>query len=1098
MPVVLKNGSGPASESVQNRIAAGSFNTFLTIVPTKRKIRHLERELIDAQNGKAISVLHLHTLESLALILFPQLWPEKKLVSGATRELLFQEAILSIQETLRYFSPRKGVFPIQKGTFDKVVEVITTLKESGIFLDMLNGELELAAADERLKLHDVIRIYEAFENELDKLGATDLPGVISHFHLGCTQQRFNEAFQSLFPEVTLVSIAGFDEFTEPELGFIRKLNAVPGLAMTLIFDFLPGNEELFGHLQENYERFVEFGFSPANGSGMQFSIKAQQNADRHQDHVHRMISHIAQHLFFVEGQVDRYDSYPSITLACAKDRSREVEYVCRRVKQILLDNPGMDMSRICIAMPQPSPYTPLLREVFAKFGVPANITDRYLLIESPVVVAILGLLRIAVRGFQRDDLLRVIGSPYFTFQHEAVPVDSANLASVANTLRITAGYRTWIERLDNERSRLRKAIAANPDAGGLPHELQAVEKACEDVQYVHELLEDLQVELTPREFRARLLYLMNRTALVANMLEPFSGEPSGGIERDVRAYRKFLEILEEAMALLEYQDGAGSRHSPKHYVDYLSVAIAGERYNVREQFGRGVLVTSIQETRGLQLDVMFIMGLVDGEFPSVYQPELFYSLERQKKRAHRYAWEQRYLFYQGITNWSTHLYLTYPEQEGDRELVRSSFVDALLEIASVEELRAEDVLKASTDVLSEEELFFNHASKTGSPDVFASVGSSFQSKRSSIDRAISVEQSRALHHTHPAYEGILQELSADGMQKLQNFSRKTYSITQLESYGKCPFQFFARHVMRLAGPGGFDEELGPLEKGSVLHTILFAFYRSRKSRSLPSLQACSDDEFAAARKELLSLAVNTLAQLDIPDPFWEFEKELITGSEAGPGLLEEFLDYERQRTTTATPEFFEVAFGSRSKTECDPDLSLEEPLSFGEIKLRGRIDRVELDDSGVFNVIDYKTGMVLPSPEEMRQGMSLQIPLYLVSVEKLLERMKGKRFLPGAGLYYRLRPPVKLQSAVASKTHKGKVFDDNARAPRVVENDNELREVLDRAVSHSHAFVENIGRGYFPLTSPERVNKVCSVCEMKAMCRIQSFNHVNPAIGENG
>ena len=108
---------------------------------------------------------------------------------------------------------------------------------------------------------------------------------------------------------------------------------------------------------------------------------------------------------------------------------------------------------------------------------------------------------------------------------------------------------------------------------------------------------------------------------------------------------------------MSFRDGPAVRHPLRRFLDQLTVAVSRERYNVHERFRNGVLVTSIDETRGLSVGTMIVAGLMDGEFPSVYQPEVFLSEERQVLRRRRHEWQQRYLFYQAVTNFSDRLVL---------------------------------------------------------------------------------------------------------------------------------------------------------------------------------------------------------------------------------------------------------------------------------------------------------------------------------------------------------------------------------------------------------------------------------------------------------
>ena len=66
--------------------------------------------------------------------------------------------------------------------------------------------------------------------------------------------------------------------------------------------------------------------------------------------------------------------------------------------------------------------------------------------------------------------------------------------------------------------------------------------------------------------------------------------------------------------------------------------------------------------------------MIDGDFPTKYQPEIFFSGSFAKKERHHLN-EERYRFYQALKSWSNKLYLTYPDSHDEKETVRSTFLD---------------------------------------------------------------------------------------------------------------------------------------------------------------------------------------------------------------------------------------------------------------------------------------------------------------------------------------------------------------------------------------------------------------------------------------
>lgn len=1074
MPVVLKLGSDPG-------IARTQTKELLLVVPTKRRIRHLTREIVERE-PRALAAPPIFTVELLAARIFQAAFPNLRIVDEPVLTLLFHQAILSSHEKLTYFTRQRGLH-IPQGTFERIVHAIRKLKEVGIYPDALTEEAADDDADEQPKLHDIATIYSAYEHILASLNGVDAEGVIKTIHLTCPQSRFNETFRALFPEVQRISIVGFDEFTEPEIGFLQKLRDV-GLPVSLVFDFQHGNASLFGHLEENYRRFVELGFVEASRRGPDDGAGIEQPAQ-----VKAAVQQIASALFHRSRDIVKSDCSALVTVAKAKDRRCEVEMICKRIKQLLAEHPTMDMGKICVAFYKPQAYTPIVREQFAKFGIPVNVTDRFQLAQSPLVAALIGVLQMAARNFHRDDVLRALSSSYFDFRASGKMIDRANLAIVSLELRILAGAHSWQKKIERQIAKIESEqweASDEEERVRRTRDGERLRRAKADIQHLVSLVNDLTRHLTPSEFQRALQQLLDSLDVSRNIM---MGPTAELVEKDARALAKFLDVVEQMVTLLEYQEGKTTTHPLRVYVEQLKLALSQERYNVREQFGAGVLVTSIDETRGLPMDVMIVGGLVDGEFPSSYQSELFFSAKRLKERERRHVWENRYLFYQAVTNWRTHLYLTYPEQDADLDLVRSNFVDALKSILVVEEWNYPGNSPFDETISSQEEFLREQGwlARFGRKSPHA-VPPSLKAKVKHIARAIEVEQSRVEASGLPEYSGVIYDAVADGArEQLAQLKQRVYSVSQLERFGKCPFQFFSKHLLRVNVLEDFEEEFSMQEKGVVLHEILFEFSTERREKNLPPLINCSERDFSVAYNRLVAIAERKLGEIDIPDPFWDFEKERIVGGKDS-GVLFEFLTFERNRSTTFSPAFFEVAFGGKLKGQMRVDalLSREEPILAGTVQLRGKVDRIEISDDA-FLILDYKSGKRLPSLEDMQQGISLQLPLYLHTMEKLLAAKLGKALNPAGALYYQIRDTTALKPGMGSERYK-KEFDVKGK---LLPTDHDLRRLIEDSLARINTFVDEIAGGKFPLTSHDNVENICKYCDYKTICRIQTVRRVD-------
>ncbi len=165
---------------------------------------------------------------------------------------------------------------------------------------------------------------------------------------------------------------------------------------------------------------------------------------------------------------------------------------------------------------------------------------------------------------------------------------------------------------------------------------------------------------------------------------------------------------------------------------------------------------------------------------------------------------------------------------------------------------------------------------------------------------------------------------------------KKLSVTEIETWLRDPYAIYARHVLRLRPLDGLDEEIGPLERGTILHRALELFIQDGGGDA-QTLIALADRLFAEAGTPAAALAV--------------WRPRYI-------GAARAFVDFERERQGLVT----------RSHLEKRGKLELE------GFTLTGIADRIDILADGRAAILDYKTGNV-PSPKQVQQLLSPQLPL---------------------------------------------------------------------------------------------------------------------------
>lgn len=231
------------------------------------------------------------------------------------------------------------------------------------------------------------------------------------------------------------------------------------------------------------------------------------------------------------------------------------------------------------------------------------------------------------------------------------------------------------------------------------------------------------------------------------------------------------------------------------------------------------------------------------------------------------------------------------------------------------------------------------------------------------------------------------------------------SPNRLESYGKCPLEYFFRYVLEITPPEEYALDpatwLSPLERGSLLHSLFHRFHR----KVLDLGRKPSMEEDWTLLKMLLDEEISRWREMKPPHSFRVLEEEARElETTARIFLLEEEKSFRERE-----PLYLEVSVGMEREGAGNP-VDHPEPLEVhipgvGCIRVRGRIDRIDrLREEGdeTFLVCDYKTGSSksFGGEDPFRGGRCIQNYLYLVMAESCLRGVHPEAKISGFEYYF--------------------------------------------------------------------------------------------------
>ena len=221
--------------------------------------------------------------------------------------------------------------------------------------------------------------------------------------------------------------------------------------------------------------------------------------------------------------------------------------------------------------------------------------------------------------------------------------------------------------------------------------------------------------------------------------------------------------------------------------------------------------------------------------------------------------------------------------------------------------------------------------------------------------------------------------------------RPAWSASALEVYADCPVKWF---VERYVNAKALEADPEPMVRGSLAHAAL--------EETLGGLLA--DTGSARLTPELLPdvrarLRV-VLERLEPLIPISPNPERLAAGARRLRADLERHLTASAHDGTRFEPRFLEASFGFEAEDGEDGEDESETPLPAlelvapdGPLRLRGRIDRIDVEPgTNRAQVIDYK-GKSAPPQEKWLENHSFQAALYLRAAQELLD-------LEPAGSFY--------------------------------------------------------------------------------------------------
>lgn len=960
--ILGKSGTGKTTliyEKIKELTDAGN-DKILMLVPDQSSFE-TEKAFLDILGAKKSKNVKVFGFSRICRYVFEQTSNlPQNVIDNGTRAVIMSIALEQLTEKLKLLKSKNT-----KSLTEVMLQTLADCKKNNISTDMLYKASE-QVSDETLKtkLYETALVLDTFDalvsqsyiDPLDDL--TRLLNILSE--------------NNIFKDYNIF-IDSFSGFTSQQLKVLKLL--IPDSSCTcvaLTLDPLTdGREEVFATSQATYkilknlakQEFVDIK-SPIKLTECKRFAEAELNT--------------------LESCIFRNDFTPengnpkNIILYSADDTYSECEFVARQIKKLVIEENYLysDISVICH---DTEPYNGILNTVFDKYEIPYFMDTHKDIEVKPVIRFVNSLFRIVLENFERDDVISLLKT-----------------GLTQNTSDEVSLFENYLYVWNINNSDFKTEFTQNPKGFSQnfserdTQTLQIVEKVRKSIVQPVLHFKEAVKDKTGREITAELYNLfceMNVQKSLTDMYDILeNGEEKGLGAEQIRIWNMLMEVLDKTVAVT-----GDMKLSPKRYYELLSIQMSAIELSQIPQTLDSVTVTTAQRVRLSKQKVSFLIGCVDGVFPSVpHCSGVFSAFELKILSLNEIKLTDDFSDLADLETFMAYCCMTSPS----KKLYMTYYASDLLGTPYDPSIIFEETRKAFPDVVMLDKADFN-----SKKDSMYAVLPAFE------------EYAKSLSENNAELGGLGDYFKSDERycaksQAVQRSLDKTpfkienpenannlfgenlrISASQIEKFNLCRFSYFCNYGLNIRERR--KAEINPMEYGTLVHYILEKFFVKYDKTAYSQM---TDEEIKSFVDESLQ----------------SYIEEYLGGSDTKTRSFLYKLNILSENVFILLKHIIkELTQSDFSVSDCELKIGNDIPsytvkLPTGQnIAVSGSVDRVDImekDGTKYLRVIDYKTGSKQFKLSDILYGLNLQMLLYLHSIKQTGTQKYGE--ITPAGILY--------------------------------------------------------------------------------------------------
>ena len=857
------------------------------------------------------------------------------------------------------------------GKSDENIEIgiqsITELKKHGVSLE--NLEEEINKIDDiylKTKLEDLSLLYKNFEEKISQnyIEETDLLGFLA------------KNIENLkWIKESIIYIDEFLGFTAQEYEIIKQLiKYAKQVNIILCIDNLELNtnpdQDIFYSNKKTLKKLKKI-IDENN-----LKIEETINLEKQYRLKNEELKILSENLYNIKST--KYEkNVENVSLFLAKNRYSEIENVAKEISKMVREK-KLRYRDIAVITKNIDIYSSLVRSIFKKYDIPVFIDEKRDLNQNIIVQYILSIFEIFTTNYSNEAMFNYIKLGFLDLEDD----DIFKLENYCTKWGIKRNK--WKEDFKYETDDENKK--------------QEVENLNEIRKQIIDPLMELKKKLDKERNGINITKQLYDFLQKQNFENKISRKKEELLEKGlidlaneyIESYNIILEILDEIVLIFGEE-----KLTIDNYSKILKIGLKTSELGKIPATQDQVTLGDVDRSRSHKVDIVFVIGLNDGIFPSVNKNEGFLNdLDREKLKGDgielangtiENLYEERFNIYKVFTTAEKQLYLSYASSDEEGKALRASILINKIKKIFPKLKEESDVITKKYDVINKKityeellEQIYKLKKKEKIEELWYEVYNWYQENVEWKDRL--QEDMLGIEYTN-----IPKNIMKKNIERLYGNVLNT-SVSRLEQYRRCPFSYYLQYGLKIKPKE--ELKIRSFDTGSFMHETIDTFFKHTNEEKIALSEIEEQDIFDIVSKiidEKLESSKNYMFKATVKYKILVNRLKRIV-SKAIKYIIQTIIysDFSIKGS--------EVEFDR--KGEYKPIIiELEDGK---KIEITGKIDRIDIakqEDGNYLRIIDYKSSSKNIDLNEVYAGLQIQLLTYIDAV------CKEEDLIP-AGIFY--------------------------------------------------------------------------------------------------